>query len=322
MKSFVGSLAIVVATVVAGLARAEAQQSKVTLTTDRPVYKAGVSQVKITLTNGSSSTLVMSASAPWWIQKGDALVYSPVSLTLSVPIGVGQSVSWIWHPQTDTMSGGPAGKGTYTVTVEGLTLGTQSFQLSHQFALTSTGKVAGSTMFPLAVGDKWDYVKDSQPDVVSSSMEVTSKLSDSNWYKVENLLSGTRWAKRSGFTYPTLYTTSNPLSTSGAGPLFRFNRALGYTWIVNVAPQLTSATLKVGAVNETVVTPAGTFTGCYRIDHVADTVAYAGVERFWFAPGIGLVQYSAQTLWGGIVYRLNRAKVWCSTDGNFYTIGK
>lgn len=75
---------------------------------------------------------------------------------------------------------------------------------------------------------------------------------------------------------------------------------------------------RVGPTDATVVTRAGKFYGCNRLDVVGSTTAQFG--SFWFAPGIGLIQYSHRQ--GTNPFRtpcLRDARI-RGTDGARYTV--
>lgn len=84
---------------------------------------------------------------------------------------------------------------------------------------------------------------------------------------------------------------------------------------------MVNKTLRVGAVNQAVDTPAGRFTGCYRLDVLPAAKKYKEFGSFWFARGVGWVRYTAIGYDGKLVaYSLHRAKIQ-DTDGTWYTIG-
>jgi len=83
--------------------------------------------------------------------------------------------------------------------------------------------------------------------------------------------------------------------------------------------------VEVGSTNETVVTPAGTFLNCYRLDVVYPFFSSVGhgYNSFFFAPGVGLVQYVAFSASDDedTTYRLHHAKI-RALDGKVYRIGQ
>lgn len=259
-----------------------------TLSTDRPVYKTGpIGVVEIRLKNLGKKVL----TATWSIRKDGQAIYAATVPSTVMPK---QTKTWQWN-MLDTESK-PVGPGSYEVVVGAL---------SRTIAITPTGSIAGSISFPLAVGNEWRY----EP-VGSGAPETTAvAIKQLSWYWVTGLAGKDRWAAALGSNLVAF-----PSASGGIAPLFRFRRPLGYAYTTNFAPGLELATMKVGSVDETVEAPAGTFTGCYRLD------AVSGQASFWFASGIGLVQYGKK--WGGGMkkFRLRRADVW-GTDGKQYTVG-
>jgi len=209
-------------------------------------------------------------------------------------------------------------KGSYTIEVGQLWLGGAQFTRSVTVALTPSGTIAGTNSFPLAVGNEWNYSASSSIGSPLSSMRVVQKWPNSNWFKVTNLIGMDRWATHQGAAKPTLFVIPHPLAKTIIQPLFRFRQKVGFKYTTS----LESFTyLMVGAKNETVVTPVGTFTGCYRIDVVISTIADGGYMAFWFAPGVGLVQYKRLWIGGPKLYKLESAKIQGS-DNQQYGIGR
>lgn len=306
-------IGVFVAAMAVGAARAEAQQSEVKLTTDRPVYKLGSGMVTLTLTNGGTGTIGTNSPNPWVIYRGDQIVFAPISILIVGSLTPGQSKSWGWDMKD--MGGLPVTAGSYTVKVgplwSGYT-GNSGFSLSKTIALTPSGKIAGSSRFPLKVGNEWNYGAVTSSGGLNQSMKVTTK--SENWYKVTNLVGMNRWARLTSSSKPTLFVSSQPSDPSAR--LFRFNQPVGYTYTTNME---TFTQLKVGAIDETVETPAGMFLGCYRLDVAASTIADGGYGSFWFAPGVGLVQYSKPWIGGTNFYRLVSVTIQGS-DGKVYTL--
>jgi hypothetical protein len=60
---------------------------------------------------------------------------------------------------------------------------------------------------------------------------------------------------------------------------------------------------------EPVVTPAGTFTGCLRIEPLQKRCADAGMIREWWAPGVGMVRSEQDNIAGYVNYVLTEYKV-------------
>lgn len=307
---------VVGALLVAGNAWAQ-EESKVTLVAQKAIYKVGsgasvtaggsTEGVTVTLFNGSSQTVNLSSAYPLTVKKNGVIVWAPYAILVLKPVAPGKSESFTWDKIDANTSW--VKPGTYTITIGPLWLGNQMLYRSVDVALTSTGKLAGTSRFPLAVGNQWAYAFGSGS---AASMKVTKK--SGQWFGVKNLIGlGDRWARLNGVAQPTLL-----VKEGSAKPFFRFNCPVGYTYAVNLGAV---NKFKVGTVNATVATPAGTFTGCYRLDSVGSYIADAGYGSFWFAPGIGLVQYSEIWIGGEKLYKLRSAKI-KGSDGATYLIGQ
>lgn len=94
--------------------------------------------------------------------------------------------------------------------------------------------------------------------------------------------------------------------------LFRFNRRNGLKWGFNLTGESCSAEQANWITNkEIVVTPAGTFAGCRRLNLAALTVtnpacATADPSELWFAPNVGPVALKSAN---GDLYLLSSAKI-------------
>ncbi len=269
---------------------AEAQESKVTLVTDKSVYASSDGQsITIRLKNDGTQSV---AAGSLNIFRGDQLVFAALNAS---PIPPGQSKVWTWNKKS--LAGDSVGPGTYRIWVGPNGVGAGPFYRNLLVALTPSGRLAGKSRFPLSIGNEWTFRTN-----LDGSLTMKVSKQESGWYRVSNLAGANRWARMWGELYPTLF-----VKLPGAwGPLFGFQRPQGSVY--GSFPPFNN--FKVGAVNETVMTPAGTFVGCYRLD------VLQGGKSFWFAPGVGMVRFSV----GVTDFRLRRAKV-KGTDGAVYAIG-
>lgn len=306
----------------AGAAQAWAQSA--TLTTDRPVYTTGgTDPVTITVKNNTAQSVELPAQL-FTVWKGSTLVFEEGWATVQTPaVGPGGSKSWLWSKKN--LSGNLLGAGTYTIKVGPLYFGSASVSLSLNIALTPTGKLAGTSRFPLATGNEWvysveQYLLASPPPPTTESMKILQAWSAYNLAYVKNFLGADRWVWMTGYSKPVLHVWAAPWGSMEA--LFRFNRPVGYTYS---APSLFAAgtKMRVGWTNDTVTTPAGTFKGCYRLDTVNPQTAPTGAayHSYWFAPGIGLVQSLSGSYMKNTYRRLLRATL-KGSDGKTYFIGQ
>ncbi len=319
MRTFGGRFAVVVSFLVAGVSRAEAQQSKVRLSTDKPVYtKGGADPVKIFLKNEGLQPVQLSNPSPWSIRLGNSLVHSHITPQIIAVLQPGETKIWSWNKKNT--GGKIVPPGTYTVRVGTIFDGNGAYELKHDVALTASGKIAASSSFPLAIGNEWNFVSgpsQGAPAGLSEQVRVAQKIG--KWFLVQNLVEKNRWSVVAGGFKPTLITAESPLPTQSLYELFRFNRPVGHAYKITLDYQIVTVT--VLAKKETVITPAGTFKNCYRVAFKYNTEEFLSswYTSFAFAPGIGLVQYS---MWAGSgkTFNLRRAKL-KGSDGKVYLIG-
>lgn len=318
MRTLIVSILLSASTV-----RAWGQSDEVRVATDKPIYTTmEFDPVKITVINDSPRNVLI-PNAKWRVLKGSKVVYAPISEFLET-VPAGKSGSLVWDKKTNT---GAAAAGSYTIEVGPMfitpvNIGTRKITV----ALTPTGMIAGNRMsgtswFPLSVGDEWRYVATTKTGAsVTAAMKVTNHPATSKWYRVTNLVGAGRWASLSGAVKPALFVTSTPSSGSAGVSLFRFKQAVKYAYKVQLPPLLTMVQMKVGSTNETVATPAGTFKNCYRLN--ATPAGWGAGVSYWFAPGVGLVQYIEWKATTGVkLYRLHHAKI-KGSDAKTYTIGQ
>jgi len=304
-------------------ARAAAQEVPYRLTTNAPVYKANSPGVVIiTLKNIGSQPIHLLGSVPWRVMTElfDWAVYEPTSSPTMLTLSPGQSKTWTWNKRDG--NGAWAPPGTYHINCEPLFVGSMNGQPLYPeqtIALTPTGKIAGTSRFPLATGNRWDY-----SDVNALYVDLPTVLPGvGSWFRLYTPLNQNVHhlvSMGGSATFPAL--RSAPTSLGGVGDLFRFNRPLGYTYDIKFK-YLPHGTFKVGATSQTVVTPAGTFPGCYRLDFTPSSNIAPG-KRFgslWFAAGVGLVQFTTVHNWTVQLHKLFSATI-RGTDGKRYSIGK
>lgn len=283
----------------------------VTLTTDKPVYKVGPTggPVTITIKNTSSETVPIVNDPPFKVVTTQKQVLYP-SLVKKVVLSLEPGASMTFYWKKKGLNGEFVKPGSYTIVLN-------TASTSRTIALTPTGTIASKSPFPLSVGNQWEY--NNHYNTISGQPKVL-KVTDSTvqgmavWYKTSNLLDGDPWVTLVGTKKPTLRMGI----PNGITNLFQFGQPKGHSYSV-YGFAWTNGGMKVGATNEKVVTPAGTFMNCYRLDVTKTIVADDGYSQFWFAPGIGLVQYSTFWIGGSQIHALERAAI-KGTDGKVYTI--
>jgi len=293
----------------------DAQEKKCTLVPQKPVYRVDdAEKVKFTLVNSGVSPVKLPPTSAWRIQKGTQVVYTPSDASGSEPLGPSESRSWMWNKRSsEDVAVLP---GSYTIVVGPIGQGVSSYELKVDVALTPTGKLAGVRPMPLAKGNEWVF----ETGTATTTMRVTNYWAGSKWYQVSNFVGATRWCTLAGVTFPRLHTQMHPLTPTNAVALFRFGEEVGYTYPVLLESFEGGTKIRVGATQEGVETPAGAFGGCTRFDVVDRLEQGTGFISFWFAPGIGLVQYTKMKGDQRTLFRLRSARV--RGDGDrVYTIG-
>lgn len=308
-----------------------------TLTTDKPVYPVEVwDNVEeqeepwnplggtVTIRVANTTSVAVQLPAPAWKvrdEKGTVIKQAWNGLPGATTIPPNASKAFLWN-KTGANSQ-PVKAGSYMIEVGPIWLDGKGVTLKHRIALTDTGRIAGTSLFPLSMGNEWRY--GNQPEV----MKITGSM----------VQSGSAWYKTSGFPLGyidriILVGKKKPILRvhhKWAGEItdaFWFGHPLGYSQKAPLFGEVPSlgespgmvASIQVGATDETVVTPAGTFQGCYRLNVNHLFINDIALDKFWFARGIGMIQYSRFS-WGRIsVYPLQSVTI-KGIDGKVYTIG-
>lgn len=309
-------LSIVLALLAALPAVAE-DTSNVALTTDKPVYKAEAGgDILIRFKNVGPAEVGLKHAKSWRITNavGTKLISAGSAILIPLPLSSGQEKSWTWDKKDS--SGKFVKPGSYLVQVDFWTPEGSPSTRSCWIALTPTGKLAGTSRFPLSVGNEWVFSPSNNTGLITT--RVISKLG--SWFKIESLLVMTRWVHMSSGppVLSTAFWTTDPLQV-----LFRFSLPQGSTYSVKVAGMWK---MKVGSVKDTVVTPAGTFENCYRLDviYLPPKPSSWGYHSFHFAPGVGMVQFKTFTVTSAVApvsYKLLRARI-KGTNGKVYRMGQ
>lgn len=314
-----------------------ANADELVLSTDKAVYEAGVGgsgRVSTSvLGNPNQEGLVLVSVAnnlpnpvSFWpgikVTQGTKIVLDTFGPFL-IPLGSGQKmIVGEWDKKDERGKFVPAG--TYTISGAILLEDGSTKYVSTTIALTPTGRIAGTSLFPLAVGNAWVYEREGgevefMQAPPSQMMKVTSIKN--GWASVENLAFQSRSVRMTGgMTKPTLQTKTEKTVRD----LFRFHGQKYQPYPFLAPDDVLQGILTVDMKDEDIVTtPAGTFTGCTRVTVVESMSGYdTSYDSFWFTPGIGLVQYSFLNWTGDSMrYSLSRATL-KGSDGKTYTIGR
>lgn len=284
------------------------------LTTNRPVYAPGPGEgITITVQNQSDKAVGLSTGF-WRVWRENKKVYDsylPGSMSF-FQLKPGDSKTVVWNKKGQ--AGKYVGSGSYRIELTGF-----SPPISRMIALVPGGSIAGTTLFPLSVGNTWVYHRTDQeeaPNVTGApeTVKVASQKA-SGWFQVQNLGTTNRWVRMKG-------ATVQAQSKGTLHDLFAFGKPAGHSYVFPSLDDYLGGTLKVAALNQGVTTPAGTFQGCTRIDVLQSLSGFdVEFESLWFAPGIGLVRYSlVDSNEAHPVYSLHHASL-RGSDKKVYTIG-
>ncbi len=284
--------------------------SPYTLTPERAVYKVGDSRsVVFTFRNEGSIPLQFPSASPWVVWNGDAVVYTPSEPPGIAEVAAKGSKTWSWNKKDKT--GKFVGPGTYSIRLATLPGGPE---LKVDVAITGTGSLAGTHLFPLALGNTWIF-ESSNPQDGNTTVKFIKRSGTSEMYLLQGLGAAKPWCQVTGALKPVF---SINIFGSAYHPLFRFGLTKGSVYPVNI-PFLSWKKIQVGATDESVTTPAGQFVGCYRLDVIE---ASSGEKTsFSFAAGVGIVQIVRKKGEKVDTVRLRRARV-KGADGAVYSIGR
>jgi hypothetical protein len=93
---------------------------------------------------------------------------------------------------------------------------------------------------------------------------------------------------------------------------YKFSNPAAQEWIMQLAVDqpacVNNAKVRIASRNETVTVPAGTFTNVIRLEF-STNCNDAGIIEQWFAPNVGLIKQTEDTIGGPIYSELVSAKV-------------
>jgi hypothetical protein len=171
-------------------------------------------------------------------------------------------------------------------------IGDLGYQAGHLIAAEIDGNQIGEFVypsdvyFPLAVGNYWSYAGNT--DTLTITITDTQTFQGQQYYRFGRYRENSNYLfrKAADQVYVRLDTVESVW--------YDFAREPGESW---EAEDLygNTFTILLESTTDTVVTPGGTFLGCYRFHHFFG----ADYEYFeWFAPEVGLVQRDAITIAG------------------------
>jgi hypothetical protein len=184
--------------------------------------------------------------------------------------------------------------------------------LSSIFLSTSSLKASqrdfGNHYFPQQIGNEWTYQKTGR--LAGEGSGWTNKIieKDGQFYKHSNYWGDgiARWLRTNA--------NADVVERSKGKPAlwYRLASPQQKSWVVDLAvegpPCVDGAKATVASRNETVVVPAGTFKNCIKLVFQTNCND-AGVNEQWFAPGVGLIKETEDTIGGPLTSELVSAKI-------------
>lgn len=167
--------------------------------------------------------------------------------------------------------------------------------------------------FPQHVGDEWTYRKTGR--LAQEGAGWTNKIvgNEKSSFKHSNY-----WGDNKGRLI-RINKRGEVLEKTHSGPSLWYKLAddAQGEWVLKLGaegpPCVTDSRIKVVSGKETVEVPAGKFENCLKLEF-STNCNDAGVYQQWFAPGIGLIRQTEETIAGPLISELVSAKI----DGVVY----
>jgi hypothetical protein len=164
-----------------------------------------------------------------------------------------------------------------------------SFYLGFVFCFASYSQVLKeSSYFPSQLGNRWVF--SSQNDTLIESVADTQRIGGNLYYSFE------KFRDYSGYLFRVFEDSVFIYADTAEYLWYDFNADSGDSWIVPVLGHpYYGGVFTMQSKTDTIITPAETFTNCYRIHH------YIGADAEfveWFAPEVGIAQRDVITIVG------------------------
>jgi hypothetical protein len=180
-----------------------------------------------------------------------------------------------------------------------------SFAASGQKA---SGRNFYNQYFPQQVGNEWTYRKTGRlaGEGAGWTNKITRKKGD--FFQHSNYWDDgvVRWVHTTGKATVVERSRGNP------AVWYQFASPPQKEWTVDLAeegpPCVDGSIAQVTSRNETVEVPAGIFQNCIKLEFRSNCND-AGVNEQWFAPGVGLVKQTEDTIGGPLISELVSAKI-------------
>jgi len=180
------------------------------------------------------------------------------------------------------------------------------------FCFAASGRNFSNQYFPQQVGNEWTYRKTGR--LAGEGAGWTNKITqkEGDFFQHSNYWGDgvVRWVRTTANATVVERARGNP-------PVwYRFANTLQKEWTVQLAVEgpacVNGSTAHVASRNETVQVPAGTFQNCIKLEFRSNCND-AGINEQWFAPGVGLVKQTEDTIGGPLISELVSAKIGTTT---------
>lgn len=162
--------------------------------------------------------------------------------------------------------------------------------------------------FPQQVGDEREYRK--TRTAIGSEVQWTDRIlaSDGRFFQHSNYWGDgiSRWLR--------VTSTSKVVEQTNRKPIlwYKLGASEEREWTIDLnsgGPScVDGALVKIVSTKETVIVPAGTFQNCLKLEFHSNC-SDAGLINQWFAPEIGLVKQTEDSILGPVTSELVRAKI-------------
>ena len=175
------------------------------------------------------------------------------------------------------------------------------------FSLNSYSQ-SGSSYFPLHIGNEWTFTF--QNSLHTEEIVDTIRINGFLYYELSIWSPEPQyWFRESN---DSVYLLDRIDSTEIL--LYNFNADSGESWELTPDYDCSfGSEITLLSKNDTVVTPAGTFTNCYHLLH-QQNCSDAGIFESWFGKGIGRIRYVENNIAGMKDYKLVEYKIFPPVD--------
>jgi hypothetical protein len=164
-----------------------------------------------------------------------------------------------------------------------------SFLLTIIISVNATSQILNeSSPFPLQIGNEWVY--SSQSDTLTEAVVDTQRIGSNLYYSFD------KFRNSSGYLFRIFDNKVFIYADTAEYLWYDFNADIGNSWNVpQLGPPYFGGEFTMESKTDTVITPIGIFTNCYRIHHI---IGVDAEFTEWFADAVGIVQRDVTTIVG------------------------